>query len=186
MAFDFNGSKRPSAPSNDSARKDVDDFPSASDTDSPVRSVGGFGGFSDRPSSSGRPASGFDNSSGNTAPRYPGFQNKPSGFSNRPENKISSNFDTGMRLTRNSPARSTPRAPAKRPATKRGVSGNDFVSIPWRSAFPVIGIILLVILCVVFREAIMEFLTQVLAWIIIILIIVFLVKHFIFGGNRRK
>lgn len=183
MAFDFNGSKRPSAPSNNSSRKDIDYSSLDSDSDFSGRPSGGF---SDPPSSFGKQATGFDNTSGNAPQRQSGFQNKPSGFSNRPENKSGTNTDTAMRPVRNSPTRSAPRAPAKRPATQRGGVSGDFASIPWRIVLPIIGIIFLVIVCVVFREAITEFLTQVLAWIIIILIIVFLVKWFIFGGNHRK
>lgn len=186
MAFNFNGSNRSSAPSNNSPRKDIDYSSMDSDADSSSRSSGGFGAFDDRSSGSAYQFTGFDSRSDNSARRQTGFQDRPTGFSNRPENRSGSNNDTAMRPVRNSPTRSTPRAPAKRPATQRSSSGGYFASVPWRIVPPIIGIIILVILCVVFREAITAFLTQVLAWIIIILIIVFLVKWFIFGGIRRK
>ena len=184
MAFDFNGSKRPSTPSSNSSRKDIDYTSMDSDSGSSIRGSSGFGGFSDRPSGFGGQSSGFGDSPRETPSRQNGFQDRPSGgFSNRPE-RNDSDSNTSLRPARNVPARTAPRPPAKRPATQRGGSGG-YSNIPWRIVLPAIGIVIAVILCVVFREAITEFLAQVLAWVIIVLVIIFLIKWFLFGGKRR-
>lgn len=188
MAFDFSGSKRPKAPSSGGSRNDID-YTSSDSTPRPssgsTSASGGFSGFQNRPTGFQDKPSGFQDRPANEPARQSGFQNKPSGFQNRPESKAGTSGNTSLTPVNHSPARSAPRAPVKRPAThRRGVS-NDFGAIPWNVVLPIIGLIALVILCVVFREAITEFLVQVLTWIIMILVIIFLVKWLIFGGRRR-
>lgn len=188
MAFDFSGSKRPKAPTSSSSRNDID-YTSSDSTPRPssgsTSASGGFSGFQNRPAGFQDKPSGFQDRPSNESPHQSGFQNKPSGFQNRPERKTGISGNTSLTPVSNSPARSTPRVPVKRPATHRRGGNNDFGTIPWNVVLPIIGLVALVILCVVFRDAITEFLVQVLTWIIMILVIIFLVKWLIFGGRRR-
>ena len=187
MAFDFNGSKKPGVASGGGSRNDID-YTSLDSTPGPssgrTSESGGFSGFQNRPTGFSGTASRFQDRPNNTPDRQTGFQNKPSGFQNRPESRSGTNGGTSLTPVKKSPVRSAPRTPAKRPATHRG-GGSGMPAIHWNMVIPIIGIVILVVLCVVFREAITEFLVQVLTWVIMILVIIFLVKWFIFGGRRR-
>lgn len=110
---------------------------------------------------------------------------KPSGFQNRPKLKK----DAGaLRPSRPAASSSNGRRPNgnihKRPMQRRMSVPMERFQIPWSIVFPIIGIILAVVLCWVFRDEITAFLTQVLAWFITILIIISIIKY-IFPGRRR-
>jgi len=172
MAFDFNGNKRPTPTSGDPVRKDIDYTSPKHDPEGfsslPPRNSGGFGnrptGFQNPPSSPSAPPS------------------KPAGFQNRPALRDEPQTDPGLRSgSPGAPARPAPRTPAKRPAVRSGGS-----SVPWRILLPVIGILIVVALCVIFRQAIAEFMTQLITWAVIILIILLLFKWLIFGGRKKR
>lgn len=182
MAFDFHGSTRPSTPSSNNTRKDIaytSDF-------EPGTLAGGsseFGRFGDRSSGFSNQGAGFRDTPREMPSRQSGFQNRPSsGFSNEPErSRFAGN--TSLSPARNTPTRTAPRPPAKRPATQQRRSGG-LPYIPPKIVLLVIGIIVLVTLCIIFREAITTFLVQVLTWVVIVLIIVLLIK-LLFRRRRR-
>ena len=184
MAFDFNGSKKPGTASGGGSRNDID-YTSLGSMPSPssgrTSESGGFSGFPNRPTGFSNTPSGFQDRPNNTPDRQTGFQNKPTGFQNRPESRSGANGGTSLTPVNNSPVRFAPRTPTKRPAAHRG-GGIGMPSIPWNVVIPIIGIVILVVLCVVFREAITEFLVQVLTWIIMILVIIFLGEMVHFRG----
>ena len=169
MAFDFNGNKRPSTDSGNPIRKDID-------YTSPKNDPEGFGSLPPRGSG------GFGN-------RPTGFQNppsappsKPAGFQNRPALRDDPQTDTGLRPTPHSaPVRPASKPPVKRPAVRGGGS-----SVPWKILLPVISILIVIALCVIFRQAIAEFMSQLIAWAIVILIILALFKLLIFGGRKKR
>ena len=179
MAFDFNGNHRSAAAPNSSARRDID-YSAANDA-AGFSDAGssGFGGRRDLPNGFGGQSAGTQTSFAEAPGKQAGFQNRPTGFSDRPAQNGTRSDLSGR------PAGPAPRPPAKRPAAPRGRAGG-YCSIPWRIIFPVIVLAIAVILCVVYRDAITEFLAQVLAWVIVILVIICLIKWLIFGGRRRR
>lgn len=167
MAFDFNGSSRAAKPSGGSSRKDIDHTAMNANSGPSHRPANGFGG-----QASGEPGRQTDGRFRST-----GFSNKP--VQREPVRSVPPGGSGNM------PARTTPRPPVKPPARRRRGMGG-YADIPWRIILPIIGIAILVILCVVFRDAITEFLAQVLAWVIVVIIIVCLLKWLVFGGRRRR
>lgn len=59
------------------------------------------------------------------------------------------------------------------------------VNIPWNYIIPAVLIIAAIVLCVVFRDVITEFLAQLLTWAIVILVI-YIIIRLVFGGRRRR
>lgn len=64
-------------------------------------------------------------------------------------------------------------------------NSRPMVSIPWNIILPVIGVVALLVLCFLNREAITMFLREVFGWILIILVMAYILKLFLFGGRRR-
>ena len=69
--------------------------------------------------------------------------------------------------------------------TKRGIPAGG-IDIPWRIVIPVLLIAAAIALCVIYRDSITAFLSQILVWVITIIVIVLLVRWLIFGGRRRR
>lgn len=72
------------------------------------------------------------------------------------------------------------RSPIRAPRT-----GPD-LQIPWRIVIPILLIAAAIALCVVYRDSITEFLSQILTWVIIIIVIFLLLRWLVFGGRRRR
>lgn len=128
-----------------------------------------------------------NSSSGNSSMPYPSGSSmpKPSGFQNRPElNKNVGAFEASRPVVSSSNGYRTNNKVPRRPVQRRVSSPANRFWIPWNIVFPIIGIILAIVLCWVFRDEITAFLSQVLGWIITILIIIFLIKYFIFPRRR--
>lgn len=91
MAFDFNGNNRSAATPNSTTRRDIDYASVNADSGFSDKDTGGFSGRRDQASGFGRQPSGSQVSSGETTRRQAGFQNRPTGYSNRPEQNDSRN-----------------------------------------------------------------------------------------------
>lgn len=114
-----------------------------------------------------------------------GTVSKSSGFQDRPERKK----DTGTLVpSRQISSDSNERrwqGKERKSTTRRTYSPVNEFHIPWNIILPLIGIVVIVAFCWIYREAITDFLMQVLNWIFIILLIIFLIKWFIFPRRRR-
>lgn len=137
--------------------------PSTSYTSS---SLGGF---------SGRPA-------GREGDRVGGSSSRPFGFRNRPRPSRQS-FEHEPPPQDGSTHSSRSR-PVRHPAVRRGAQ-HRVEAMPWNIVIPLLIAVALVVLCVVFRESIIQFLSQLLSYIVIIAILIFILKSFLFGGGRR-
>ena len=58
--------------------------------------------------------------------------------------------------------------------------------IPWRIIIPVLLIAAAIALCVIYRDSITAFLSQILVWVFTIIVIVLLIRWLLFGGRRRR
>ena len=148
--------------------------------------------FNDSSRSSGRRSSGsrgfpdFDQSGDSSNP-FDDFDEPAgggTGFRNKPSRRSRPSQDTDMVPFGDDSRTPGSRVPSRRTSTRRR-SGVSLPDIPWRTLMPLIGIILAVVLCVIYRDAITSFLAQVLSWLITIGIIILLFKWLIFGGKRR-
>lgn len=59
------------------------------------------------------------------------------------------------------------------------------VQLPWNYIIPGSLIVALIVLCIIFRDAITDFLAQILTWAIVILV-VYIIIRIIFGRRRRR
>lgn len=71
------------------------------------------------------------------------------------------------------------------PRPNRTYAPRANISIPWRIIIPALLIIAAIVLCVIYRDSITQFLAQILAWLIVIVIIVLIIRGLIFGRRRR-
>lgn len=73
------------------------------------------------------------------------------------------------------------------PQRKHNIPAGGYgVNIPWRIIIPVLLIAAAIALCVIYRDSITAFLSQILAWVITIIVIILLIRWLIFGGRRRR
>ena len=110
-----------------------------------------------------------------------GFRDMPSfGRDDDADERPASRDDFSLtdRFDRSSQPRRAPRTPrvSRRPS--------DF-QFPWRIVLPVLAVIGIVVLCVVYRDAISAFLSQVLAWVLTVVIILLILRWLIFPRRRR-
>lgn len=109
-----------------------------------------------------------------------GFKNIPTirDNSDRADDISAKNFlDLNNRQRYNS---NLPKTPIR---TKIGRQPSN-IQIPWRMVLLLITITTIIILCIIFREAITSFLVQVLTWTLIVLIIIAIIKWLIFPKRR--
>ena len=118
----------------------------------------------------------------------PGGKSQSGGFKNTPT-VIDNSDRTGGPLQPNLPAMNDRQrhrlSPQRTPTRMRGVRQPSNVQIPWRIVLPIIAIIAIIVLCIVFKDAITSFLAQVLTWVLIVLIIIAIIKWLIFPRRRR-
>ena len=166
MPFDFNGKNASKKPNNNFN----------SNTDYASHTTGTI----PRPSSKERPT--FSDGSYGFASNCTQEPPKSTGFQNQPERRSGSRGNKGVSSSSSQSTGYTPRKTGiKPPSIHRPSSGTN---IPWSSLLIIIGIIAIIAFCWIFREAITDFLMQLLTWVIIILIIIFVIKWFIFPKRK--
>lgn len=139
-----------------------------------------------------------------TSPRSPspspsggGFQNRPSGrrgdeprgFAPEPDKAVGHSYGFQGRPERSDSPHMPPPTPGLRPgrarSAKRPALRGSAPSIPWNIVIPLLLIVAVVALGVIYREAILEFFSELLRLIIVILIVFFILKMLLFGGGRK-
>lgn len=97
-----------------------------------------------------------------------GFQNRP-----RPSERPPEQGTAGSAPPRQS-------RPVRRPVARSGFL--EFV--PWNVVLPVLLVVAVVALCVIFRESIMRFLSDLLSLAIVLLIVIWIFKMLLFGNGK--
>ena len=151
MPFDFNSGKNPPRPSSGSSGRGPSSYGSIPRPDSSQSS-----GFTDIP----KPSS--DNRT-----RAKGFDNHPTPITNDSSNPIASSPQ------RNVPRRTNPRQPVIR-------NTPNLSALPWSKILIAIAIIVAVVLVIIFRQEILEFITQLAAGLLLIVILIFVLKGMLF------
>lgn len=175
MPFDFYSSKRPTSnkkqsSSSDSALAGLDSLPRPPKDNSSASS-----GFSNKPR--------MNNNSGYSRPESRPGSRPAEPFSNKPErNRGTDNVSSDSGSYQNNHYRG--RQASLQPPHARRFRSKDPSALPWNIILPAIGILVVVILCIVFRKEILSFLSSLLSFVIVIVIILAILRFLIFP--RRK
>lgn len=122
-------------------------------------------GFQNRPSEGG--AGGFT-----SEPDRP--QNRPGGFQERPEVSGRSAGQTPA------PSGSGPRPSRARPVRRPTLRGSA-PSIPWNLVIPLLLAVAVVALLVIYRQAIIQFLADILSLVVVLAVVLCILKLILFG-----
>ena len=124
----------------------------------------------------------FRKPSGNREVPISGGTSQTGGFKNRPVQKKEQRF--GWDNYTNGKDSMWSNTSEYRKPRKRNWQA-DSVDFSMKTVFILCAAVLAIILCVVFRDAITDFLTMVLAWVIVVVVIILLIRLFIFRKKRR-
>ena len=162
---------------------DFDRRNNAAENENNARNNPGNGTFSGRSINVG--SSGTDNDRG-------GFRNQPELRNRSTDYANQWGYESEMR---NEPMR--PRTSHRSSRVTRTRRVTSCSGTHWRAILPIIGVVLALLLCFIFREDIANFFSQffswtvntvkqIIEWIIVIGVVGFIIKLILFGSGRRK